>query len=288
MSALIEQLMPRAADTLRWLLIAGIAYTLATTALYFLGGPGESTAEPVVNNKVTNTSVKPVSVEQIIAKQLFGSAKPGAKTQTAVAAVETRLPLELVGVFQADDANESAAIVAQKGKPGILYKVGEVMPGSAKLLEVFPDHIVLSRAGVREVLRFPKTAGAFEAQDNPQAAQIVSAQINQGPPQSAKDFVDRYRQQLESQPEAVLDQLGLQPVKAGANEGYKLGNNLAQSPYLSQTGLQPGDVILSVNGRPIGDVQQDRMEMDNILTQGSARIEVQRGSRRFFVTASLK
>jgi len=51
--------------------------------------------------------------------------------------------------------------------------------------------------------------------------------------------------------------------------------------------LQPGDVILSVNGRPVGDLSQDRLEVDNVLAQGSARIEVQRGTRRFFVTASL-
>jgi hypothetical protein len=30
------------------------------------------------------------------------------------------------------------------------------------------------------------------------------------------------------------------------------------------------------------------MEIDNVLAQGSARLEVQRGARRFFVTASLR
>ena len=65
-------------------------------------------------------------------------------------------------------------------------------------------------------------------------------------------------------------------------------DRLAQSPYLRQTGLQPGDVILSINGQPVGDVERDRLELDNVLAQGSARIEVQRGDRRFFITASLK
>ena len=65
-------------------------------------------------------------------------------------------------------------------------------------------------------------------------------------------------------------------------------DHLAQSPYLRQTGLQPGDVILSINGQPVGDVERDRLELDNVLAQGSARIEVQRGDRRFFITASLK
>ena len=62
---------------------------------------------------------------------------------------------------------------------------------------------------------------------------------------------------------------------------------MTDSPFLSQTGLQPGDVILSVNGRPVGDINRDQKELDNVLAQGSARLEVQRGTRRFFVTASL-
>ncbi len=75
-------------------------------------------------------------------------------------------------------------------------------------------------------------------------------------------------------------------MNVGSAEGYRL-DDLAQSPYLSQTGLQQGDVILSVNGKAVGDIRQDQQEIDNILAQGSARLEIQRGTRRFFITASL-
>ena len=91
---------------------------------------------------------------------------------------------------------------------------------------------------------------------------------------------------IDENPNEALSKLGIAPVAEGASSGYRVGG-LADSPYLSQTGLQPGDVILSVNGRPVGDIRQDRMEIDNVLAQGSARLEVQRGTRRFFVTASL-
>jgi general secretion pathway protein C len=103
----------------------------------------------------------------------------------------------------------------------------------------------------------------------------------------AGDFVSTYRKLIDEDPEAALSGLGIAPVSQGASSGYRLGN-LADSPYLSQTGLQPGDVILSVNGRPVGDISRDKMEIDNVLAQGSARLEVQRGTRRFFVTASLR
>jgi NAD-dependent oxidoreductase involved in siderophore biosynthesis len=43
-----------------------------------------------------------------------------------------------------------------------------------------------------------------------------------------------------------------------------------------------------VNGNPVGNVESDRAELAGVLAQGSARIEIQRGSRRFFVNTSLE
>ena len=100
-------------------------------------------------------------------------------------------------------------------------------------------------------------------------------------------MAERVRERLKADPRAALGELGLTPVGGEAAGGYRL-DRLSQSPYLRQTGLKPGDVILSINGQPVGDVGRDRLELDNVLAQGSARIEVQRGERRFFITASLQ
>ena len=107
-------------------------------------------------------------------------------------------------------------------------------------------------------------------------------------PETPRDFVASYRDRIEADPEGTLREIGITPVSEGSAQGYRLDSAAASSPYLSQTGLQPGDVVLSVNGQPVGNIQQDRHQLDNILAEGSARIEVQRGTRRFFVTASLK
>ena len=101
--------------------------------------------------------------------------------------------------------------------------------------------------------------------------------------QAVADTLDDYRQRLEQDADGTLNDLGIEAVESG---GYRVAD-VAQSPYLRNTGLQPGDIVLSVNGRQVGDIEQDRLELDNILAQGSARIEVQRGDRRFFITASL-
>jgi general secretion pathway protein C len=249
----------------------------------------------------------------VIAGNLFGRADATADAPADEPAVVTSLPLELLGVFVSDAApDDSAAIISQRGRAGTLYHVGEDVPGNATLLEVHQGHVVLRRSGTRETLHFPAPGEGFAARnpvvpmdsaiDDTFADSMDNFPMDQAnefdegyteepevdmQAESVRDLVDEYRSELEENPSAALEELGVSPVSDDAAEGYRVGD-LAQSPYLSQTGLQPGDVILSVNGRPVGDLNQDRLELDNVLAQGSARLEVQRGTRRFFVTASLQ
>ena len=57
--------------------------------------------------------------------------------------------------------------------------------------------------------------------------------------------------------------------------------------YLRQTGLQEGDIVLSVNGRPASSIGSNKSAIQSILAEGAARIEIQRGARRFVITASI-
>jgi len=298
----------RLATPFRWLMVAGIAYTLATSLMTLLAGPGSTApATPRTPGAPDRPARPALDIEPLLARNLFGiaGARPTATQTTAPAAVATQLPLELRGVFMADGDGISAAIIAQRGRPGQLYNVGQSIAGSATLEQVLADHVILRRAGVAETLHFPKPGQSqgFVA-PTPAESEVPAdipyeepapglepyESIEEPPPaadeQPLDDAVSAYRERLDRDPEATLQSLGMTPVSAGSASGYRI-DSLAASPYLGQTGLQPGDVILSVNGRPVGDLSQDRLEIDNVLAQGSARIEVQRGSRRFFVTASL-
>jgi general secretion pathway protein C len=306
----VQILAARFVEPAKIILIIAIAALLANTLWYFFSGP-DVNAVTKVEKKIRPATRTSLSIEQIAAMNLFGQATdvPQTVEPSAFDAPETRLRLTLEGVFQADNPEQSAAIVAEQNKPGELYLVGENLPGNAVLAEVYSDRIVLRRGAVFETLRFTdepalittanlprsnNTAGQSGntelydetevRQDNQRPGRADDASADAG---SFRDTVERYKSRLNEDAEGTLGELGLEPVSTDSAEGYRLGN-LASSPYLAQTGLQPGDVIVSVNGRPVGDVQQDQLEIDNIVAQGSARLEVQRGQRRFFVTASLK
>ncbi len=294
----------------RWLIIVGIAYTLAMTVLFFLSG-SEPADAPVGERQQPNRSAQPaVNIDAIVSRHLFGVADaPAEEAPAQETAVVTRLPLELQAVFVAEenehDESISSAIIAQKGKGGLLYRLGELVPGNAELVAVHADHVILSRAGSRERLNFPQLQSRFQtyADDDPnvyaddeppmpddsyQARQVEVDEPAQYADElvdmSAGEALDSIEQRLDTDPDALLNDLGVEQAEGG---GYRIGT-LAQSPQLSQSGLQPGDVILSLNGQPVGDVDADRAYLTQVLEQGSARIEIQRGTRRFFVTTSLK
>jgi general secretion pathway protein C len=307
----VHSLANRLVEPSKILIIIGIAYTLAMTGWYFVSGPA-----PLVLSddkpKAGHIGKPPLSVAEIAARNLFGQARAVA-APAAFDAPETRLRLTLEGIFQAEQPDESAAIVAEPNKPGELFLVGGKLPGNVTLAEVHADRIVLRRNGVLETLRFsdepplltaanrdeaPLPSESSDMSGGDEAPQMPepSTDVPEAPAEAAADpsssaslgsVVESYREKLQQDPAATLHSLGVAPVSSSGAQGYRL-DNIANSPYLAQTGLQPGDVVLSVNGRPVGDVQSDQAEMANIIAQGSARLEVQRGSRRFFVTASLK
>lgn len=69
---------------------------------------------------------------------------------------ETNLRLSLRGVLAADgDFPGSALIEDDKGKTEA-YLVGNELPGNAKLRTVFPDRVIIERAGKLENLYFPE------------------------------------------------------------------------------------------------------------------------------------
>lgn len=309
---LAERLAERLIEPIKILIIVGIAYLLATAGWYLISGPAPA---PLTDAKTPGRSAakSTLSVADIIERNLFGKANATGAAPVVYDAPETRLRLTLEGVFQAEVPEESAAIIAEQGKPGELFLVGGKMPGNATLTEVHADRIVLRRGTVVETLRFsdePSILTANAHEEPPpipesgdgiinEAAPDASYETNEAPPPEAPPSADTsspanlstvvqsYRDRLQQDPTGTLNALGVAPVSTSGAQGYRV-DNLAGSPYLAQTGLQAGDVVLSVNGRPVGDIQTDQAEIDNIVAQGSARLEVQRGSRRFFVTTSLK
>jgi general secretion pathway protein C len=206
-----------------------------------------------------------------------------------VNAPKTRLRLELLGVMAASKTENSSAIIAPKGGAGENYRVGDVVQGRTKLAAVHQDKVILDSNGKLETLKFDlsrkpgiqKSAKPTRAQRKAQSRGTLKDRFKKV--RNASDAVALLRDEVSNNPAGALKQLGLETSENGS--GYKVSNS---GSMLTQLGLQPGDIILSVNGQTLGNLDDDQMLLEQVTNSGQARLEIQRGNRRFVVNHTIK
>ena len=285
--------------TARVLVIGAMAATLARAIWFFALGPEPAQLVASARPEASPGTVA-MDVEQIAALNLFGAPASAAGDFDADAAPDTELDLKLFGIFLANQPQTSVAIIGSRGDGGEAYSVGDPIFGNAKVSEIRRDVVLISRAGIMEALRFddepaltatgPGPRAVFQQRrlgdDAPLAASSGSGEFEDATPEDFADSIEVFRARFEQDPDGMLRAVGLEPVSVDGDTGYRVGQRAA-SRQLGRTGLQPGDTILSIDGQPIGAVSQNPEAFGDLLSKGSARLEIRRGERRFFLTTSL-
>ncbi len=304
------------------LLVCAIAYTLAQLTWFFLN-PGAVVAVEhrlpthAGGGEQRSGSSRGVDLPSLQGWHLFGTKgvtrvvkpKPAPRSEKVP---ETTLRLELEGVFSAGDEGGGSAIIAEKGKPGKLYRIGERLPGNAILEEVHEDRVLLSRSSRMEVLRFPQLKGvAVSASDAPSKARqktgrtgskksgsslsrrrdklarseaksrtgkLISSARTMNPDRLLQSFT----QDFNDSPEETLSDLGVDVWPASEGGGYRLSGNVPPH-IIKMLGLREGDIIRSVNGHALGDIQADQGLYNELMSHSEVGVEIERGSRRYTV-----
>jgi len=294
-------------------LIVLLSLSLANFALLILEELENTPATNPDSAQTTRNKGQSKKNYGLAALDLFGSVAEKEQPKL-VDAPKTKLNLDLQGVFTAEDETESSAIIAQKGKSGELYQIGDKLPGNSTLHAVFDDHVLIKRGARIEKLSFLDSplATQFQSVSNSNSLEPtyptndpntrlkqVRERIKNSSKQASdarlkrqkqgsnlKSQIVAYQKRLDAEPEAVLSELGISPVSDTGASGYKIGAEVSQA-ILHQSGLKKGDVILSVNGKPIGNVSSDKDLLNQTVAAKKVRVEVQRDTRRFFVTVPI-
>ncbi|MEC9083954.1 MAG: type II secretion system protein N, partial [Pseudomonadota bacterium] len=176
-------------------------------------------------------------------------------------APETGLRLRLEGVLVGQRPEDSGAIVAGSNGETEYYRVGDQLPGNAELAEVEAGRILLRRGGRYESLAFEEQieTGALVAEEPVQTAE------------SPDTYLEDARARLNSEGVAALATYGLQPAEDRGGYVYDGSNAM-----LNAVNLRPGDIITSVNGQPLGDIEQDKQLLDSWRSQPQLDIEIER------------
>ena len=241
-------------------LVALIAWSLKESVQFFMFPPEEKFSK-LPSGISTNNDPDVSSIDHVTSLNLFGDASRSQLIPTATVTeslAETRLNLELVGVFAAStgDPEDSAALISEKRGTAKLFRINERVPGNATLVEVFADSVVLERSGKRELLRFPTTKNNFTPQRESgrtiidpalsrsltalEGSHVTGASSNatriertaaekpaatgRNAQQSVRQVIASYQGRLENDAEGTLAELGIKPISTEVAGGYRLGN----------------------------------------------------------------
>lgn len=217
---------------------------------------------------------------------LFGNAGAAAGANRALPA--STLPLALRGTVADRDPNAGVAVIGN-GQQERAYRVGDDIDTGVKLVEVHPEHVVVTRDGVRESLRLPRES-ASSGQPGPvfdlSAANSQKAATSDAanpppmfvPPPMANGAIN-WQQTLDQVRDNPVQFTQLaQPV---LQDGKLLGLRVRglDDATMSQLGLQPSDLVTSVNGIAIDSPARAAEILASVQNAASVRVTVTRNGQ---------
>ena len=299
---------PKIYISLKYFLICLTALFVVDTVWTLIEPPNMTSSTKTSRAKEGQLANKhSININQLINRNLFGTSDKGIRevADYSKPATKTQLPLTLLSVFASESSERSAAIISQRDQPPKRYGIQDTLPGNATLIEILKNKVIFIRAGNREELSFPEVKDSFKSLKTTQTKKrtdqrienqainqepITNSKSNQGPsgrfPSSVKD-IERNSEIKSSNSKEVTAVVEAQENLSFNKQGGMIVDQSINSTYLRQTGLQQGDIILSVNGKPTNQVGRNKQMIQTLMAKGSARIEVQRGTRRFVITASI-
>lgn len=231
-----------------------------------------------------------VDISTIVNWHLFGAPSvPAAPAGSApIDAPETRLNLVLRGVLSSGDPESARAIIAEPNGNENFFRIGAALPGGAELVEIYPDRIILKRAGQHETLRLPRD-GLESATPQTRVRQPVAPAASAGPAANAGALLAEYRRRVAENPQALLDLARAVPYNdpaTGAFAGFRLlpGNNPA---LFAQLGLRPNDLVKAVNGIEMDSAVRGAEAMQSLAEASQLNLRIERAGQEIDLSVDI-
>lgn len=259
---------------LTWSLISPESNTPSTVASQ------TSSSEPAVDPAE--------NIQKLANLHLFGDASSAPVAPQTRVAPPTQLNLTLHGIFVEDDPKLGAAIIGKTNAEQRFYQVGDAISGGAKLEEVREDHVILSRNGKFETLRFPKTQ-QIPLSSKPigsEAATLTGGNASGISPTPGN--LAQYREMIQKEPLKLLDYVRVLPVRSGNTlKGYRLLPQRDRSLY-NQLGIKPSDIVTAVNGIPLTNEREAAKIMGELSKATQLVVDVNRNGQPMSLNLNLQ
>ena len=259
-------------------ILAGLIWALMPTPAAAVWKPAPASAAAV-------NPADRVDVNAILSAQLFGQYQAPSATgiHDLATAPDTALSLTLLGILanHGDNASSRALIASDTDeKP---YAIGEEVTSGVLLKAIFPDRVVLSRAGRLETLRLDK--------NKPVSADTgaVQAEAPAAPPAAGTQSLAQVRTEMLANPAKAQDFIRVQPAPApngGGQMGYRIYPGKDRSVF-NDAGLHPGDVVTAINGTELTDPAKSLQMLSELSQANQVSLQIQRGGQSQTVNVNL-
>jgi len=267
----------------RWVSIALVALILITLARvlmgFFAGSPNEVIVPPP---SASTANIKPqprANHDRKIAQlHLMGKPAPASSSKQVANAPETTLNLKLLGVL-AGDKEYGYAIISSGGNKIKHYGLGDDVPGGATLHAVYSDRVILERDIRMETLRLPRAnaKGFNQKKISKTTKTSVSSPTKPAAAETSFETVGQFRQEIMKNPVRLTEFINAAPHndEEGKFMGYKLTPS-KNTDMFYQLGLQPGDVVTSINDVTLDAPNKGPEAMQKMATASEVTLVVMR------------
>lgn len=195
-------------------------------------------------------------------------------------APDTRLNLNLLGIFASDTEGQSRALIGAQDGDEQPYAVGQDVVAGVKIQAIFPDRVILARNGQLETLRLDK--------DRPGALPDESASSGSSVPSTdTSAMLGAIREKLLNDPSKAADYIRIQPANTGGQQrGYRIYPGRDRSVF-NGAGLRPGDLVTSINGQQLDDPSRALQMMGEMSQARTLNLTVERGGAQQAITVNL-
>ena len=246
----------------------------------------KSTYTHTINQATGVKSVTDSSLANISRYHLFGDAKKSAPViqQKVIDAPETRLRLDLKGVFASTNASQALAIISSSKGKDKTYHVGDKITGGVLLHAIYEDRVILKRNGQLETLRLPKPKvdssafykGSAQKSNLRQSRSNTSSTV---PKAKQAQRLREIRDTLLKDPAKIWQQVRIAPVmKNGQIHGYTMAHN--DQKLMKALNIRQSDVITSINGQALSDPSTLYGLMDSLSKQKTLMVDLERNGQQ--------
>jgi len=285
--------------------LAGLTASILWNRVPLSSGTGKP-ALPVPTGQTT--IAQPADYATIGAWHLFGETQADQPVAApSPPALIAPLNLRLVGVFFIErSADRALALIAEGSGAERGYRIGETLPGGARLDQVQRDSVIVTRSGRQETLNLPRLeevgkAAAPEGMPPPAPEEAPLPEpapmpmpmpaepgsYHSPPPLDATALATQLRGAAASRPQALEDIAFASPyLQNGQFMGFRLRPGRDRH-LMRQMGLNSGDVITEVNGNRLNNPMQGLTVLRDLMQADRVTVRVLRDGAEIPLALSL-